>query len=215
MTVSNTTGETKVWDIFIRLFHWSLVFSFIVAYLTGDDANAWHINFGYAIGFLLVFRVIWGFIGSKYARFSSFTFSSGTAINYMKDMLSTKPKHYLGHNPAGAYMVFALLFMLTITTVTGLKAYAVEGYGPLAGNIDISLISSALADEDEDDDDEKYGKGKDYENEFWEEAHEVAANLTLLLVILHVLGVIVSSRVHKENLVGAMITGKKQNIDET
>ena len=196
----------KVWDIFIRVFHWSLVILFTLAYLTGEEETSWHAYFGYAIGILLVLRIIWGFIGTRYARFSTFIYSPSTVIAYLKSLLSGKPKHYLGHNPAGAYMVFALLFMLSMTTFSGLKAYAAEGYGPLAFNMDVTLIAVALAD---DDDDEK-GWGKEgKEDKFWKEIHEFTANLTLFLVFMHILGVIVSSSLHKENLVRAMISGKK------
>ena len=207
MSNQSSDSEVKVWDPFVRIFHWTLVFSFIAAYLTGDDENIWHIYLGYAIGALIVTRIIWGFVGGKYARFSNFVYRPSSVASYLKSLLSTNPKHYLGHNPAGGYMVVALLIMLSITTITGLKAYGVEGKGPLAGGIEISLISTAIADDDESEEDEKKENNKD---EFWEEAHEVASNLTVLLVLLHIFGAIVSSRLHKENLVKAMITGKKK-----
>jgi len=208
MSKLKSPGEIKVWDIFIRIFHWSLVLLFTLAYLTGEEETSWHAYFGYAIGILLILRFIWGFIGTQYARFGNFIYSPSTVIAYLKSLLSGKPKHYLGHNPAGATMVFALLFMLSMTTFSGLKAYAAEGYGPLAINIDVTLIAVALADDDDDNDDKGWRKeGK--EDEFWEEIHEFTANFTLLLVFMHILGVIVSSKLHKENLVKAMITGKK------
>jgi len=201
-------NEVKVWDIFIRVFHWGLVFLFIVAYLTGDDENIWHIYFGYAIGILISLRFLWGFIGSKYARFSNFVYSPSSVVAYIKSMLLLSPKRYLGHNPAGGYMVLALLLMLSITTFTGLKVYAVEGHGPLAGDINISLISTAVAD----DEDEDHSEGKESEEELWEEVHEASAKLTVILVFLHIFGVIVSGRLHNENLVKAMINGKKKKL---
>jgi len=206
MSIQIQKNEVKVWDILIRVFHWSLVFSFVVAYFTGDDDNPWHIYFGYGIAGLIVFRIIWGFIGSKHARFSDFVYSPSKVIEYIKSLATTHPKHYLGHNPAGGYMVLALLFMLIITTVTGLKVYGVEGHGPLAGDINISLISDAVADDDEH---EEHEKGESAEEEFWEEVHELASNLTVLLILIHIAGVIVSGRLHKENLIKAMFTGKK------
>jgi len=211
MSVQTAQKQIRVWDIFIRVFHWTLVISFVIAYFTGDENNLWHIYLGYYIGFLIIFRLIWGFVGSRYARFSNFVYSPTTVIDYIKSMLSAKPKHYLGHNPAGGYMILALLFMLTLTTISGLKVYGIEGYGPLAGNPDISLISVAMADDDDDEHEEYKGnKGDEDEEEFWEEIHEVAANLTVLLILLHILGVIVSSKLHGENLVRSMITGKKE-----
>ena len=210
MTTQTSKSEVKVWDIFVRMFHWTLVLSFVIVYFTGDEDNLWHIYLGYYIGFLIIFRLIWGFVGTRYARFSNFVYSPTSVIDYIKSMLSKNPKHYLGHNPAGGYMVLALLFMLSITTLTGLKVYGIEGNGPLAGSTQISLISIAMAD----DDDEKYQRGEHEEDEegeeFWEEIHEVTANLTVLLILLHILGVIMSSKIHGENLVRAMITGKKE-----
>ncbi len=213
MTTQTTRHkEIKVWDIFVRIFHWTLVLSFIIVYFTGEEENLWHIYLGYYIGFLIIFRLIWGFVGTQHARFKDFVCSPSVVIDYIKSMFSGTPKHYLGHNPAGGYMVLALLFMLTLTTVSGLKVYGVEGYGPLAGNLDISLISSAMADDDDDDEKYEHGKheGDEDEEEFWEEIHEVSANLTVFLILLHILGVIVSGKIHDENLVRAMITGKKE-----
>jgi cytochrome b len=207
-----THKEVKVWDIFVRVFHWTLVISFVIAYFTGDEDNLWHIYLGYYIGFLIIFRLIWGFVGTQHAHFADFVTSPGNVIAYIKSMIAGNPKHYLGHNPAGGYMVLALLFMLTVTTISGLKVYGIEGHGPLADTTHISLISVALADDDEDD--EKHERGEHEEDkegeEFWEEIHEVSANLTVLLILLHILGVIMSSKIHGENLVRSMITGKKE-----
>lgn len=200
---SNTT--VPVWDIAVRLFHWSLVAAFIVAYLSGDELEFIHVNAGYIVLGLITFRVIWGFIGSRHARFSDFVKGPASTIQHLKSMVSRTPKHYLGHNPAGGAMVIALLVCLLLTGYTGLKLYAAEGHGPLAG-AEISLISSALADDDHD---------REHEDaeEFWEEIHEFASNLTLLLVFLHILGVVVSSRLEGENLARAMVTGRKQARD--
>lgn len=214
MSVHRQKNSVKVWDILVRVFHWSLVFLFVVAYFTGDDENQWHIYFGYAIAGLIVFRLVWGFIGSEYARFGNFIYSPGKVVEYLKSLKFSTPKHYLGHNPAGGYMVVALLSMLTITTITGLKVYGVEGHGPLAGNINVSLISDAVADDDRDEEHEKNEGEENKQGEYWEELHELTANLTVLLIIFHVIGVVVSSRLHKENLVRAMFTGRKQLNDQ-
>lgn len=206
---NNTMKSVKVWDPLVRLFHWSLVLSFSIAYLTGEEESLWHINTGYIVLGLISFRLIWGLIGTKYARFHNFVTGRSEVLNYLKSLLSHHPKHYLGHNPAGGWMIIALLISLFITTLSGMQLYAVEdGLGPFA-SIDgqnISLIKSAYADDD--DDDEHSGKESLME-EFWEETHEVAANMTLLLVFIHIAGVIVAGRIHKENLVKAMLTGKK------
>lgn len=284
------TKQVKVWDPLVRIFHWSLVLSFATAYLTGEiwEQEEVHEIAGYAALGLILFRIIWGFIGSKHARFSDFLYGPKAVIEYLKSLLTTHPKHYLGHNPAGGWMVVLLLLGVLATGITGLKLLAVEeGEEPLATLEVPALISTAQADNDRDEarergerpeimgvpvvnapttmqvpaaapvpapaapapavpatmpaapavgsvpaapamqaaparageagereeheeDEEHEGmEGEEEGEEFWEEAHEIAANLTLLLVILHVLGVIVSSRLHRENLARAMVTGKK------
>lgn len=213
-----------VWDPLVRLFHWSLVFSFIVAYVTGEDGeDPVHVNAGYIILGLIVFRIIWGLMGSKHARFSDFITSPVTALRYAGDMLAGKARHYLGHNPLGGWMILALLLSLAITSVTGVKLYGVEGHGPLAQNQVVThtvsnnndlLVLTNGRDRDDEDDDEHKGRdgheGDDEAEEFWEEIHEFFANFTLLLVLLHITGVIVSSAKEGRNLVKAMITGYKQ-----
>ncbi len=195
----NTTSskEVKVWDILIRIFHWTLVISFFTAYLTEDDFLDIHRYAGYLITGLLVFRLIWGFIGSRYARFSNFVYSFAAIKDYLKSLLTTHPKHYLGHNPAGGFMIILLLVSLSFTVSTGI----VMDLEPEPGN----AIQQQYTSEHDDDNDE-------YESathEVMEEIHEFFANLTLLLVFIHIAGVIVSSKLHNENLVRAMITGKK------
>lgn len=202
--VNMMNNEIRVWDPLVRLFHWGLVLSFTLAYFSGDEESSLHIYSGYAVLGLIAFRLLWGLIGSRNARFSSFVRSPGTVIRYLKDLAAGRPKRYLGHNPAGGWMVVALLLTLLVVTVSGLKVYAIEeGLGPLAGAAPaLTVISVAHADDDEHDEDEA-------SEEFWEEVHEVSANLMLLLIFLHVTGVIISGRLHKEQLVKAMITGKK------
>lgn len=121
-----------VWDVPVRIFHWSLVLFFAIAYLSGDESEQWHAYSGYVVTGLLVFRVIWGFIGTKYARFSSFVFSPQVIKQYLGSMLDEHPKRYLGHNPAGGAMVVTLLLTLTLCCWTGLVAYGKEGKGTLA-----------------------------------------------------------------------------------
>lgn len=205
------TGKTRVWDPLIRIFHWSLVAGFSIAWLTGDDAGDLHVYSGYAVIGLILFRLFWGFIGTRHARFSDFVKGPAAVLDYLKRLGSGKPQHFAGHNPAGGWMILALLISIAATSYTGLKAYGAEGQGPLAAGTSIELVpSTAWADDD--DGDEGYGRegnGEDAED-FWEEVHEFFANLTLLLVFIHIGGVIVSSYLHRENLVRAMITGNKE-----
>ena len=210
----NTTNEVKVWDPLVRIFHWSLVIAFTVAYLSEDDWQELHVWAGYTVAGLVVFRLVWGFIGTEHARFRDFVFSPSTVFGYLKDMLSHRAKRYLGHSPAGGAMVVALLISLAATTLTGMKLYAVEeNRGPFASiqQMDgLSPISSAMADEDEHEKGEAREGHGEGDEELWEELHEFFANFTLLLVFLHIGGVVVSSIAHGENLPRSMITGKKR-----
>ncbi|MCQ8115863.1 cytochrome b/b6 domain-containing protein [Methylomonas rosea] len=204
----NSRNTVAVWDIFIRIFHWSLVIAFTVAYFTSEEENAWHIYAGYTVLSLIIFRILWGVIGSRHARFSDFVCSPRGVYDYIRELRASSAKRYIGHNPLGGWMVLALLFTLLIVTVSGLKVYAIEGgRGPLAGNpATITLISAAHAEDDEDSD--KEGT-ENQDEEFWEDIHEDATNFMLVLIALHIAGVIISSRSHRENLVKAMLTGKK------
>lgn len=175
-----------VWDPFVRIFHWSLVIAFTIAYLVEEPLTV-HVWAGYVVGILVVARVIWGFVGSGHARFSDFGYSPTEAINYLRDTIASNAKRYLGHSPGGAAMVFALLVCLAATVVTGLIVYGGEHQaGPLAG-----MFSKDTG-------------------EAVEEAHEIFANITLALVFFHLVGVAFASFAHRENLVRAMITGYKR-----
>ena len=196
--------EIRVWDPLVRIFHWSLVLAFGIAYLSGDEENNLHLYAGYVVFALIGFRIVWGLIGTRFARFSNFVYSPGSVIKYIKDSVAGRPKHYIGHNPAGGVMIIALLLSLGGVTYSGLKVYAIEeGAGPLAQqSTEISFIKSAHADNDEHEEHE--------EEEFWEEIHEASANFVLFLVILHIAGVFIVGRLHNENLVKGMITGNKK-----
>ena len=205
-----------VWDPLVRIFHWGLVLSFVISYLTGEEENDLHIYAGYAVLGLITFRVFWGFIGTRHARFSDFVFSPAVVVQYLKGLVFNKPKRYIGHNPAAGWMVVAMLICLFVVSVSGLKVYAIEeGLGPLADETpELAIIRSAYADDDEDrngdfeNDENEHGEDEEAE-EFWEEIHEASSNIMLLLIFLHIAGVMVSSRLHKENLVKSMFTGKK------
>ena len=206
--------EIRVWDPLVRIFHWSLVLAFTVCYLSGEEESDLHIYAGYAVLGLISFRLIWGFIGTPYARFKDFVYSPQTIISYLKDLTAGKAKHYLGHNPAGGAMIIALLLGLSVATYSGLKVYAIEeGAGPLAQQtIEMNIIKPAYADDDDHEYAEEHEKegAENGDEDFWEEIHEVSSNFVLFLVILHIAGVLVSSKLHQENLVRAMITGKKK-----
>lgn len=183
-------SEIKVWDPLVRLFHWALVAAFTIAYLTEDELKNLHIWAGYTVLGLVSFRVLWGLIGTRHARFGDFVYRPSVVVAYLKDILSAHPRRYLGHNPAGGAMVIVLLLSLLLTTVSGMAVFGVEDQaGPLAGWTS--------------------GMGHDAEEAF-EEVHEFFANFALFLVVLHIAGVIVGSIQHHENLPRAMITGRKR-----
>ncbi len=226
----NKNESVKVWNPLIRIGHWALVIAFFTAYFTEDDFMPVHVWAGYIVGVYLLMRILLGFTGERYVRFSNFAYSPVKIATYLKNLMARKPQHFIGHNPAGGAMVIALLLSLTGTTVTGLKLYAVEdNKGPFAISAQqvqtqlksAALISVAKAGDAKDDNEDEVSERADTKHkidkqseEFWEESHEFFVNLTLLLVFLHILGVIVSSYVDKEKLVKAMLTGKK-DIDDT
>lgn len=199
------TSSIKVWDISIRLFHWALVAFFVIAYITGEiETETLHAWAGYVIIALLAYRIVWGLIGSRHARFSDFIYSPAEIIAHLKSLPARHPKRYLGHNPAGGLMVILLLLGLMATSWTGLKAYEAEGKGPLVATTLSLGIPTAQAHDWEHG--ERHGKG----DEFWEEAHEACVSFMLVLIFLHLGGVAVSSMLGRENLVRAMVTGRKQ-----
>lgn len=185
-----TTSTIKVWDPLIRIFHWLLVLFFFMAYVTEDSWENVHVIAGYIVAVLLGFRMVWGVIGTRRARFIQFVKSPQAVLAYLKHMIRFKVPHYLGHNPAAAAMIVCLLICLTMISLSGMVIIAGEGEGPLAGTIFASANHDLV-----------------------EEIHELFANFTLLLVVLHVAGVLFSSLLEKENLIRAMITGRKRNND--
>jgi len=187
----SSDSEVVVWNPLVRMFHWSLVASFAVAYLSGEgEVLSLHAWSGYIIGGLILFRLLWGLVGPRHARFADFVFTPATILAYGRDLLRGQAQRYLGHNPLGGAMVIALLLMLALATLSGITLYgAKEAAGPLAG------MMRGTSD----------GFG-----EVLEEVHEFFSNLTLILVVFHIGGVLVSSLLHRENLVRAMITGRKR-----
>jgi cytochrome b len=112
-------ATVTVWDPFIRVFHWSLVLLFAVAFLTGDEIEWMHLWAGYAIAALVALRIVWGFIGSRHARFSDFVKGPSTVLKYLKPSTRLEAPRYVGHNPAGGAMIVLLIVMLIGISITG------------------------------------------------------------------------------------------------
>lgn len=178
----NPTAAKKilVWDTPVRVFHWLLVLSFVGAYLTAESER-WrllHVSLGYTMGGLVAFRVLWGLLGTRYARFSSFVRGPAAVLRYVRSLLKGQPEHHVGHNPAGAVAIVLLLLLSSAVVATGWAIYNEVG-------------------------------GK-----WMEELHEGSTNFMLALVGVHVAAVVVSSWLHQENLVRAMVTGNKEGRPE-
>jgi len=170
-------AKVLVWDLPTRVCHWLLALSFAGAYLTAESERLRdvHVMLGYTMAGLVAFRLVWGVLGTRYARFASFAYGPRQVLSYLKSLLTRSPQRYLGHNPAGSWAIYGLL---------GLSALAVA-----AG----------------------YATYNDVGGHAMEEVHEALANGLLALVLVHIAGVAASSLLHGENLVRAMITGRKRD----
>jgi cytochrome b len=208
---TRAAASVAVWDPIVRFGHWALVIAFAVAYLSAEKEeggpDALHVWSGYVVGGIVVLRVIWGFIGSKYARFGGFVTAPAESLRYLADLARGRARRFIGHSPAGGAMVVALLTALTATCATGLVAYGEQGKGPLASlGTPVEQTPAGAA---------KPGgavpeaRAKRKESAIGE-IHETLANVTLALIGLHILGVLAASFAHRESLVAAMITGKKR-----
>jgi cytochrome b len=186
----NEGGQTRVWDPLVRVFHWLLVVAFFTAYFVEPEDSPIHVFAGYAVLGLVLIRLVWGFVGSEHARFSDFVYRPSVVLRDLADAVRFRAKRYLGHSPGGGAMVIVLLIALFATTVSGLMVYGADQHaGPLAS----WMVGVSEQTEDA-----------------LEEVHEVTANVTLALVLLHVIGVAVASLSHRENLVRSMVTGRKR-----
>ena len=166
----------RVWDIFVRLFHWSVVLSFVVAWLTRHGSEDIHHLAGYAAAALVALRVVWGVVGTHYARFAQFTRPPRAVLGYLGDIATGREARYLGHNPAGGAMILLLLALLAGTAGTGWMMTTDQFWG-------VDWVSKL---------------------------HERLADGLLVLVLLHIAGVVLASVRHRENLVRAMVTGRKR-----
>jgi cytochrome b len=206
-------ASTLVWDSLVRFGHWALVAAFAVAYLSAEEESGGpdplHVWGGYVVGVIVVLRVVWGFVGPRHARFSDFVRSPIVALAYFRDLMYGRARRYVGHSPAGGAMVIALLVCLAATVATGLFAYGEEGKGPLA-----VVMTNANANGNEAEHRALAKTGGEQSESAIGELHGLLANITVALVVAHIFGVAVASVVHKENLVLAMITGRKRRARE-
>lgn len=126
---SEAAERTRVWDLPTRVFHWSLAASFAGAWLTGDSERFrdLHVMLGYTFAGLIGFRLAWGLIGSRYARFASFIFPPSRLASYLSSLLGRTPEHHLGHNPAGALAIFAMLALGMAISASGVAVYLEMG----------------------------------------------------------------------------------------
>lgn len=204
-------SRVYVWDPFVRLFHWSLVVAFTISYLTGEGPLGLHVWSGYAIAGLLVARLIWGFIGSKRARFADFVYRPRAIIGYLRDLVTFRSKRYLGHSPAGGAMVMTLLIVLAITGISGILTYGVNlGEGPAAALYQPAVELSAGTTPPATMHSEEHEHQRSPLGQSLHGIHEFAANLALAVIIVHVSAILLVSALYRENLVRAMLTGFKR-----
>lgn len=185
--------RVAIWDLPTRVFHWSLAVLVILALVIGDDdegiAFTLHAYAGYAVLFLLGFRLPWGVVGSPRSRFSDFVASRRAVLAHAKDLvLNFEAPRAVGHNPLGGWMIVALLVVTFLAAATGLFAGDEEARGPYA-----DLLGGA--------------------GEILGEVHEALANLLIPLIVLHVAGVLVHWLLSGDNVIRAMIDGEKE-LDE-
>jgi len=185
----------RVWDLPLRLFHWALVLLVSGSIITGEFSSdlglwaaEWHKLFGYAVLTLLLFRLMWGFAGSTYARFGSFLRGPATALRYVAELTGRRDSPVrLGHNPLGGWSVLAMLLSLAVQAGSGLfisdEDLGLEG--PLAGH-----VGSAMADR-------------------LNSLHEANSVVLMVLIALHLFAIVFYLAVKRENLVRPMITGDK------
>lgn len=173
--------QTYVWDVFVRIFHWSLVSGYIVTMFLSEEGRTLHRWTGYGILTLIALRLIWGFIGSPHARYKDFFPSPKTVWLHVSQMIKGTEPRYIGHNPAGAVMMIALVVFMSACGITGWM----QGF------------------------DTFWGEG------WLQKTHEFFANSILWLAGIHILGAIIESLRHKDNLIRSMITGYKRPAGKT
>jgi cytochrome b len=181
--------SAPVWDVFVRAFHWSLVLLFAFSAITGKVGGGWikwHMYSGYAILALVLFRIVWGFVGGEFARFTAFVASPIVAVRYGLGMLKKGAQHVISHNPLGGLMVVLLLLLLAAQAGFGLIGDdEIATTGPLARYVSNDLSIKAMS---------------------W---HRQLGDILLILVAIHILAVLFHVLVKKEGLIRAMLNGKK------
>jgi cytochrome b len=182
-----------VWDLPVRLFHWLIVACFATSWLTREPMLIdVHAAAGYLLLALVAFRILWGFLGTPHARFSNFAYSPRATIAYVANAFRGRAPYFEGHNPAGSWSVYMMLAVMAGTAIAGtVTLAAMFALGPLD-----ALVAWEWADASRD-------------------VHELLAYSLLVLVVLHLVGVLWSSRVHGEALTSAMVTGFKRHSDGT
>ncbi len=187
--INTRSLKIKVWDFPVRLFHWSLAICFAASWASAelfDNAMQYHLYAGYAILVLILFRILWGFVGSTTARFASFIRSFLTTLKYAGTLREPHPGKQIGHNPLGGWMVIAMLGFLLVQAGTGLFASDdVTTQGPLA-----FLVGDTLSDT-------------------LSGIHQQLFNFLLALVGLHITAVLFYRFFKHDNLITPMITGYK------
>lgn len=178
----------RVWDLPTRLFHWALVACVLglvaTAYLPGSWI-VWHSRLGYTVLALLLFRLVWGFVGGHWSRFSAFVYSPGSVMRYLRG--KAHPDHLIGHNPLGAGSVFAMIVFLLAQVASGLVSDDEIAFtGPLN-----RFISTAN------------GLGATWYHK------QVGQWVLAALVVLHILAILYYLRGKKDNLIRPMIHGDK------
>ena len=187
----------RAWDLPTRLFHWTLVFCIVSAWVSfeyagklGDPTLKWHRWNGMAILVLLVFRILWGFVGGTTSRFSSFIRWPWTAIGYLKDTFSGRARHFLGHNPAGSWMIIALICVVMAQGVLGL--FTLEHNDLTAGPLQrLILNEEALTKQ-------------------IQKLHSYGFNVIMGLVVLHVTVNALYHAFGSDGIIAAMVTGRKR-----
>ncbi len=177
--MNDSTLETtaiRVWDWPVRVFHWSLALCVFIAFFTGESEqySLLHQTLGYAAAGLIAFRLVWGVVGTRYARFQAFVRGPKAVWTYVNSIRQGHAEHHVGHNPVGGVAVLLLMGLVALTALSGWMVAAGDAPG------------------------------------WQEELHELAANTLMMVVAIHVLGVVLSSRLHRENLVAAILSGYKQ-----
>lgn len=185
------------WDPLLRLAHWGIAAVVIANSFFTKEGGSVHLALGWAGMALLILRMIWGFFGPDEARFASFPPNPMAALRHLRGLFGGHAKTYPSHNPAGAMMAYALWACLGVIILTGL---GMSGLSPLRqAEMEAAVAAgdwSVVVEEEE---------GSAPFGEVLEEVHEVAANLILLLAVLHVAGVVIEQRVMRRNLVAPML----------